>query len=93
MEKIHQIVSLTGETDTSNPYKGRMNPLHATYAFNTWMKRKRPAKTVFLSHVVHDNLKKETCSLTLFSRGNEDQVVPGVKSPSISQGNNWVSAN
>ena len=69
-----------------------MGTLHATYAFNTWTKRKRPAKTTFLFHIVHDNLKREPCSLIVFSRGNEDQVVPGIKSPRISLGNNWVLA-
>ena len=74
-------------------YKQSNNTLHATYAFNTWVKRKRPAKTFFLIHIVHDNLKKEPRSLILFSKGSEDQVVPGDKSPSTSQGNNWVLAN
>jgi len=33
--------------------------VRATYAFNTWMKWKSPAKAIFLIHVVHDNLKKD----------------------------------
>lgn len=38
----------------------------ATYGFNTWMKWKRPANTIFFLHIVHDNLKRNSFKSSIF---------------------------
>lgn len=63
--------SLEVDNRTDCTYRGGMCSLRATYGFNTWMKWKRPAKTIFLFHILHDNLTKEGSSLISFSRGRE----------------------